>query len=76
MQSWEYLEYANDRSRLHIPGDRYRQPYFLNGAPQIWDGTYDELDQQHHELLARLGDEGWELVAVQGGSYYFKRPKP
>jgi hypothetical protein len=76
MQNWEYLEYSNDRSRLHIPGDRYRQPYFLNGAPQNWEGTYDELDQQHHELLARLGDEGWELVAVQGSRYYFKRRKP
>ncbi|MGD9125974.1 MAG: hypothetical protein PVH19_01240 [Planctomycetia bacterium] len=25
--------------------------------------------------LNKLGDRGWELVAINGGVYYFKRPK-
>jgi hypothetical protein len=74
MVKWEYLEYANDRTHNHIGGERYRQTYFLNGAPQMREGTYDELNQQHYEYLENLGDDGWELVAVEGGTYYFKPP--
>jgi hypothetical protein len=72
---WEYLEYANDRTGNSIAGDRYRQHYSLNGAINMWEGTYDELSQQHHDLLANLGNDEWELVAVQRNTYYFKRPK-
>lgn len=42
----------------------------LNNVEQKYDG---ELPM----LLNRLGEEGWELVAVtDDNSFYFKRPKP
>jgi hypothetical protein len=28
------------------------------------------------EYVNRLGEEGWELVSIEGPRYVFKRPKP
>jgi len=27
------------------------------------------------DVLDQLGDEGWELIAIRGTSFYLKRPK-
>jgi hypothetical protein len=35
----------------------------------------EETSQQVGQAMNQAGAEGWELVAIDGGTYYFKRPK-
>lgn len=37
-----------------------------------WQG--DHIDTMMGELLDEYGEQGWELVAVDGGKFYFRRP--
>lgn len=38
--------------------------------------TYiDQSDFRRQELLNAMGQDGWELVSVQGVQFYFKRLK-
>jgi len=64
VQKWEYL------TQLHL-FDEARKEWFWNS-----DQTdHEKLDNK----LNKLGEEGWELVAVRASStsvafYHFKRP--
>jgi hypothetical protein len=42
---------------------------------QQWDYHIEEL-VANEKVLKRLGQEGWELIAVHNGFGYFKRPIP
>jgi hypothetical protein len=42
---------------------------------QQWDYHIEALGA-NEKVLKRLGQEGWELIAVHGGFGYFKRPIP
>ena len=62
MQKWEYVTLGTVNS--------YGLQYKLNGEKQNqWK------DKNLHEVLADLGNEGWELLSYDGGNYIFKRPK-
>ena len=62
MQKWEYITIGTVNS--------YGLQYKMNGEKQNqWK------DKHLHEVLADLGNEGWELLSFDGGSYIFKRPK-
>ncbi|MDH7569519.1 MAG: DUF4177 domain-containing protein [Armatimonadota bacterium] len=62
MQRWEY--------RIVFRSE-YAGGWFCDGKPAE---EYAHLDDP--EVLRRLGEEGWELVAVEGYTYFFKRPLP
>ena len=44
---------------------------------QKWEYTlvYMRTFAEMRRELTRLGEEGWELVAVHEGVFFFKRPK-
>ncbi len=68
MQKWEYLYVTK-----YSANNQWR-PFTLNGA-EIRDW---KKGPSIYEFFNRLGDEGWEMFAVDTtgyGSYYFKRPK-
>jgi hypothetical protein len=62
MQKWEYLVLNVVRS--------YGLTYRRNG-----EKIGDWKNKQVFEVLAILGDEGYELSAYDGVNYIFKRPK-
>ena len=63
MQKWEYLEVHHQRP---VSGGKIE--FSLNGVLE----THDSFSG----LFNRLGEQGWELVAVTDAYYfYFKRPK-
>ena len=45
-------------------------------ARQAWDYNVDEVSASfdREDRLNRRGAQGWELVAVEGNTYVFKRP--
>lgn len=61
MQKWEYLILVMDRSVRHNP-----RIYTVNGQR-----PRQELNLQ--DYLPELGKQGWELSAIDGDIYYFKR---
>lgn len=67
MQRWEYLTLDWDWG-----DDQQRRAFGVNQV-KIEDWKKDPLLE---EYLSKLGEEGWELVAVDEGLYIFKRPKP
>jgi hypothetical protein len=74
MQKWEYAFVW-----IH-EGKVTRGPNHGRLAPlNIGDYAHDKTTM--HEVLARLGDAGWELVGVgwdfsaQSNQLFFKRPK-
>jgi|GEM_PF-2905636 len=61
MQRWEYMTVAIVRS--------YGTKYRVNGTIIAeWN------DIPLYEMLQRAGRQGFELVAIDEGSYIFKRP--
>lgn len=62
MQKWEYATIGLINS--------YGLQYKFNGEKQNhWK------DHPLHDVLADLGDQGWELLSFDGSNYIFKRPK-
>lgn len=39
-----------------------------------WDFDWDTKNDEIFDELQRLGQEGWELITVDKGVAYFKRP--
>lgn len=71
---WEYCVVADALSGpllitvtiYHTDGaqvTRHRAKSYDEGVRQLWPS-----------IIAALGREGWELVAVENGAWYFKRP--
>jgi hypothetical protein len=84
MQKWEYCVVSGiGRSADHRRFDTH-YPCFSrltsNGVESVTDfknrprgvSEWDAVAQ----LIAQLGDEGWEMVGADAASLYFKRPKP
>ena len=65
MQKWEYLYL-----QAEVPFVRQAETYVMNGVKCRY-----EADETFYGLLARLGQDGWELACMPGtGAFYFKRP--
>jgi hypothetical protein len=64
MQRWEYLILGQD---------------MVGGKPKArWANRQEIRDWKNvdfSDYINSLGDQGWELVAVQAFGFYFKRPK-
>jgi len=65
VEQWEYLDVQRYRARVSEPAT----VSWVNG-----ESIYPPLDWSQY--LTRLGNEGWELVAVDNGEFFFKRRKP
>ena len=66
MQQWQYLLGYHDKGRgLWIDSTGRREPLARDEPSGIVLGP----------TFARLGEEGWELVAVTPDQCVFKRPK-
>jgi hypothetical protein len=63
MQKWEYLQVYD--VMLSPSGKRMIS---LNGNREEHPGVLT--------VVCDLGAQGWELVTVDSGCFYFKRPKP
>jgi hypothetical protein len=50
--------------------------YYADGAKRVEHRTrnYTELTAIKPRVIAELGLAGWELVSVDMGAFYFKRP--
>ena len=70
MQRWEFLTVAATTLVQHQADDttNYTQGLRVNGQDT-------PAPEDFYQYLDQLGDQGWELVSVDGGEYYFKRPK-
>ena len=66
MQKWEYLE-------MHLSYST-QGGHTLSINSKEHPATAEEIED-FSRLLNRFGEQGWELVAVNGINYYFKRPK-
>ena len=75
MPKWEYLRFTVNPS-----GDIERQAVFKVWKAGELHPRVEELQKNPPtvaEMLNDLGEQGWELVAVdQSNNYIFKRPKP
>lgn len=61
MQKWEYLEVES----------AYNRVLAINGKEvKDWQEGTRMID-----YLNQVGDEGWELIAIDENRYLFKRPK-
>ena len=58
MQKWEYLVLYRDGSDVYAVNEK----------------RYEKPYKMIHPYLEQLGKEGWELVSVDKGTLYFKRP--
>ncbi|NUM45379.1 MAG: hypothetical protein HUU38_11800 [Anaerolineales bacterium] len=67
MQKWEYLEiqrYGNENINK-----------INNKSAKLWATESSKVvGKNFYEFIQQLGKEGWELVAVDGPYYFFKRP--
>ncbi len=63
MNKWSYLVFN------YIGGEQAPR-VIINGEIAVKGDKTPQL----HEALNQLGDQGWELVAVDGREYIFKRP--
>jgi hypothetical protein len=74
MQKWEYMRFS-----VEPHGDARRQAsikIWKAGEPHPDMGESLKNPPTVHEMMNDLGEQGWELVAVdQGNNYIFKRPK-
>jgi hypothetical protein len=67
VEIWEYCKVIGSASE----GQDGFLCYYKTTKPQIFP-----LKAEAWELaIARLGQEGWELVAVENNTFFFKRPK-
>lgn len=67
MNTWEYCKVIGSDAE----GKDGFLCYYKSSKPQIFP-----LKSEAWELaIARLGQEGWELVAVENNTFFFKRPK-
>ena len=62
MQQWEY------RSLGVVMVADGRRSWFLNGLEAASVESVSEMD-----VWNQCGSEGWELVAIKGETFYFKR---
>lgn len=66
MQKWEYIivqyRYEREKSR----------PRFINGN-ELKDWKKGPELSVH---LNQLGEQGWELIQINGVEYIYKRPRP
>ncbi len=62
MQKWEYLTVV-------ITGN-------IRYDAKVYTVNDEEIKQEiiFHNYLHELGEQGWELVSINGDVYYFKRP--
>jgi len=92
MQKWEYLVVSDIRndssvqiSKMTNKGNELVKYFYDKAESAPVQQVYFEGVQSVHEatvqLIAQLGDEGWEMVGagnIHHSSHclYFKRPKP
>jgi hypothetical protein len=70
MQKWEYICVSvQHRENIHMR-ESERFEILLNGKITIPKMIYT----QAYDYFNKLGEEGWEMVAVNQGGFYFKRP--
>jgi hypothetical protein len=67
-EQWEYLEVGTGDKR-HDVGKSI--VYSVNVESTDWENAPDWFP-----YFSNLGNQGWELVAVEGRRYIFKRRKP
>jgi len=72
MQKWEYLrlDWAG------LGGDPYPLKLTFSHREPPWAENHEGWPRGWKETMRRLGDEGWELVVVDGSTNVFKRPLP
>jgi len=72
MQKWEYTELSVDEN-LDEFGYVENISAWLNGTQTLLKVVPSVL----YEYLNKLGEKGWELIAIRTSPlrYYFKRPK-
>jgi hypothetical protein len=66
MHTWEYC-------KLTGVDAEHREAslcFYKASGPQTFSLKRDAWEQ----AIARLGREGWELVSVEGNTFFFKRP--
>ncbi len=68
MTQWEYAVIIEDGG---VPEGSERYRLVVGSAPKRVD---DSPGKTVLERAVAAGKEGWELVAVQGATWYFKRP--
>ena len=75
MQQWEYC-------RVRTATEQPSAIFYQETGRVLLDLKHDESkgDTRNFDagvrFIAELGIDGWELVSVDEGSWYFKRPKP
>lgn len=90
MQKWEYCVFKGIDDKLNgvrPPGqERYLattetgrevdEPFMLEGRV-VFANPQDGFGPTRlaFKKLAQMGEEGWELVAIDGPNFWFKRPK-
>jgi len=62
MQKWEYCELARHGRDAEV------EFFKTNKSSETKSGKFDQL-------VAWLGENGWELAVAEGKWYLFKRPK-
>lgn len=73
MQKWEYLAIVGIST--------YDSKFRHSGTPRINRFTEDGIKIEDistaliGQTIAQLGNDGWELVGVEGVIFFFKRPK-
>ena len=78
MQRWEYCTLwrrGGTPARLYLTVYRAEGPLDRELRPDERAGERS-LRDVWAKTLARLGREGWELVAANGAGFHFKRPAP
>ena len=78
MQRWEYCTLwrrGGTPARLYLTVYRAEGPLDRELRPDERAGERS-LRDVWARTLARLGREGWELVAANGAGFHFKRPAP
>lgn len=74
---WEYCAVDMPLGGLRGPDRTAITFYTLNGAnvvPLARDKVDPSGEQDQYRLIAMLGRDGWEMVGVSAGVFYFKRP--
>jgi hypothetical protein len=81
MSKWEYCLLTGISAYNYGSGLRTDHPrlfiYTTNGEELVDDFNHKPLREKDYvaKAIFQLGEDGWELLSVQGGGLWFKRPK-
>lgn len=73
MTQWEYCILAQAPSGPLLITLTYYTPQGGKSTQHRAESYEDGLNRLWPQLVAQLGRDGWELVAIDTGAWYFKR---